>query len=246
MVSDSFIESFKLSEESEPRREKKGANWLDYLTPIRNQKTKCGSCYAFGTAALIETVLQISINQKSPSSNKWLSPQEIIDCSSFYGNYGCSGGNPGSALKFLKENGSVLDQDYQYKDFQSRCSLINKQSEVFVDSYFQLEKSNQSLLEKALLKTPVVVAIHMDDLFHYSSGIFSDWNCNTMDLDHVVLLVGYGTDEQSGLKYWLLKNSYGPDWGEEGFFRLERKTGETGKGICGITERAFISTIKLA
>lgn len=186
------------------------------------------------------------VQNKTPSSNDWLSPQEVVDCSSFYGNYGCSGGNSGSVLKFVSENGAVLDTQYPYIDSQRRCSLIHKDPVLFADKFFKLEHQNEDLLKMTLEKTPVVVAINMDKLFLYSGGVFSDWSCDVNDLDHVVLLVGYGTDAKTGMDYWLLKNSYGSNWGEEGFFRIERK-GSSGKpGICGITERAFISTVKLA
>ena len=245
MVSESFFESFQLTPTASPERTQLETNWKRHATPIRNQGDRCGSCYAFGTVDLLASVRSIMRGGDPPSEDDWLSPQEVVECSSFYGNFGCTGGNSGSTLQFLSENGAVAEKDYPYIDAQRRCSLINKSPVLFADKFFKLEPGNQELLKTALTKTPVVVAMNMDKLFLYAEGVFSDWTCDTQDLDHVVLLVGFGTDERTGEDYWLLKNSYGPDWGENGFFRIRRTDEKRKVGICGVTERAFISTIKL-
>ena len=244
-VSFSFISDYFISETEKPqKKDENNLLWSDYVTPVRNQMDDCGACYAFGTIEMVETVNQILTSTKYPSKNDWLSPQEIIDCSSFYGNYGCSGGNPASALKFLQENGAILDKDYPYTDSQARCYMVREEPVLFVDKFYQVEPKNQKLLKLALAKTPIVVAINMDKLFSYKEGIFDDWSCNTTDLDHVVMLVGYGYDEKLKKHFWLLKNSYGIEWGENGYFRIEMKNNDESIGICGITERALFATIK--
>ena len=92
---------------------------------------------------------------------------------------------------------------------------------------------NELHLKTALLSTPVSVAIDAEsNMFQfYSGGIITASECGT-SLDHGVLLVGYGEDD--GVKYWLVKNSWGNSWGEDGYFRLERTDEETTDGTCGI------------
>jgi len=84
---------------------------------------------------------------------------------------------------------------------------------------------------------PVSVAIEADRMVFqmYTSGIISKTSCGT-NLDHGVLVVGYGTDAAAGGDYWLLKNSWGPSWGESGFFRIARDMKTSGPGICGLQE----------
>lgn len=243
-MSEAFIKQFNLNPESLPRNKMNCLSWKKYTTPVRSQSDRCGACYAFGTLALIESATAISNNDLHPSKDKWLSPQELVNCSSFYGNYGCSGGNSMSSLKFIKENGVVLESQMPYTSQQSRCSLIDKTPATFVESYFKLEPDNEALLKLALLKTPVVVAMNIDKLFSYSSGVFNDWSCDQQDLDHVVLVTGFGVDAETGQKYWEVKNSYGSDWGENGYFRVARRDGKGKSAICGMLKRAYIATIR--
>ena len=242
-MTESFVKDFNLNPEVTPREKLDSLSWRKYLTPIRTQGDRCGACYAFGTLALMESVNSITLNKPYPTTDKWLSPQEVVDCSSFYGNYGCSGGNSASTFKFLKENGAVLESEMPYTSSQSRCSLMNKNPVVFVDSFFKLEPNNEDLLKLALKKTPVVAAMNIDKIFGYSTGIFDDWSCDQSDLDHVVLVTGYGTDSETGQKFWEIKNSWGKDWGENGFFRVERRGGKGKSAICGMMKRSFIATM---
>lgn len=76
---------------------------------------------------------------------------------------------------------------------------------------------------------PIPVALNAGKLYKYTKGVFAPSSCDASKLNHAVLIVGYGTDEESGMDYWLVKNSWGTSWGLEGYFKIER-----GVGMCGI------------
>jgi C1A family cysteine protease len=88
-------------------------------------------------------------------------------------------------------------------------------------------------LKEAVYNTPVSIAIEADTrVFQmYTGGVLTSEACGT-NLDHGVLIVGYG--EESGIPYWLVKNSWGPSWGEGGYIKIERSDSTNDPGICGI------------
>ncbi|MGI9274200.1 MAG: C1 family peptidase [Endozoicomonas sp.] len=99
-------------------------------------------------------------------------------------------------------------------------------------------------LMEALLDTPVTVIINasLDSMMEYSSGVYDDPKCTNRyyNLDHAVLVVGYGVTDQ-GTPYWKVKNSWGSDWGENGYFRMRRGSGSIDdpyNDFCGITLNA--------
>ena len=99
--------------------------------------------------------------------------------------------------------------------------------------------NSEEALLKAVSQQPVSVAFDATNFQFYSGGVLSD-NCGT-DLNHGVLVVGYGTAED-GTSYWLVKNSWGEDWGKKGYLRILRDSGTEG-GLCGIAMQASYPTI---
>lgn len=136
-----------------------------------------------------------------------------------------------NAFNYYKKNRAETEDDYPYAGVDQKCAYDASKGTVIVSGYTDVIANSTSQLVAAVSKNPVSVAIEADtNVFQlYNSGIISDVTCGT-NLDHGVLVVGYGTE--NGQDYWILKNSWGENWGEKGFFRIAR--GGDGPGVCGL------------
>ena len=198
---------------------------LNVVTPIKNQG-QCGSCWSFSATGAMESAWAIYSGELLA-----LSEQQLIDCSIKYGDLACSGGLMDNAFEYAIDNGMCSESDEPYIASYSKC---NECESVAKFSYcVDVTKGNELHLKEAVFDTPISVAINANSktFQFYSSGIITPEDC-TNELDHGVLLIGYG--EEEGKKYWLLKNSWGETWGEKGYFRLERFDSEYTNGTCGI------------
>ncbi|KAI3802413.1 hypothetical protein L1987_30545 [Smallanthus sonchifolius] len=191
----------------------------------------CGSCWAFSTIGSVEAVNQIVTGDLIT-----LSEQELVDCDTSY-NQGCNGGDMDYAFDFIVKNGGIdTDKDYPYTGKDGRCDSARKNAKVVsIDGYEDVPVNNEAALQKAAANQPITVAIEASsrDFQFYTSGVFSG-SCGT-DLDHGVVVVGYGTE--NGKDYWIVRNSWGAEWGEEGYIRMERNI-KTKTGKCGIAMEA--------
>jgi C1A family cysteine protease len=192
------------------------------VTPVKNQG-QCGSCWSFSTTGSTEGAHAIASGTLVS-----LSEQQLMDCSTKYGNQGCNGGLMDNAFKYIVANGGLdTEEDYSYT---ARDGLCNKEKEakkvVSITGFKDVPQDNEDQLAAAVATGPVSVAIEADQQGFqlYKSGVFSG-ACGTQ-LDHGVLVVGYTAD------YWIVKNSWGATWGEEGYINMKR--GASKAGICGI------------
>ncbi|EDO45852.1 predicted protein [Nematostella vectensis] len=201
-----------------------------YVTPVKNQG-QCGSCWAFSTTGALE-------GQHFRKTGKLvsLSEQNLVDCSGKYGNNGCEGGLMDNAFQYIKENGGIdTEKSYPYLAKDGVChynkSAIGAKDTGFVD----IPTGDENALQQALASVgPISIAIDASQsTFHfYHQGVYDDPDCSSTRLDHGVLAVGYGTDD--GKDYWLVKNSWGPSWGEEGYIKIARNDHDK----CGVASKA--------
>jgi len=196
------------------------------VTAVKNQQ-QCGSCWAFSTTGSTEGSVAIKTGRLTS-----LSEQQLVDCSSSYGNMGCNGGLMDNAFKYIIANGGICsEQDYPYTAATGTCKSSSCNSVSSITSYQDVAQDNEAALQAAVAQQPVSVAIEADQsgFQFYSSGIFTG-TCGT-SLDHGVLAVGYGTD--NGQAYWKVKNSWGASWGSQGYILLGRNM-QAPYGQCGI------------
>lgn len=200
-----------------PGKQKKAVNLVkENLIAVQNQKL-CGSCWSFSSIGAIEG----QIFKKTGKLLK-LSEQSLIDCSSDdeNGNFGCDGGDMITAFKdVIKQGGVVMSSNYPYiANDTASCQFKKSQAVATVTSYETIEPGDEKLLQSMLAQHgPIAIAVDasLASFQSYKTGVYYDPKCST-ESDHAVLLVGYGRDEKTKKDYWLIKNSYGDRWGENG------------------------------
>lgn len=204
----------------------------DIITNVKNQG-QCGSCWSFSATGAIEAVHALSTGILLN-----ISEQELIDCSDTYGNQGCNGGSMDNAFKYVIDNGLCSENKYPYMGESGECQTCK--SVVNISDYKDVIPNNEEILKKVVHQQPVSVAIqaNLPSFQAYKSGIYSDPSCGKQ-LDHGVLIVGYGHDLFHNMDYWIVKNSWGPHWGEKGYIRIQRNIDQD-SGLCGIAMQPSI------
>ena len=167
-----------------------------------------------------------------------LSEQQLVDCDSR--DHGCNGGWIPTAFDYLISKGSISEEDYPYTGYEGSCQYYGKTIAANMTSHFELPEGDEDTLKTVCgSKGPVSIAISVQESFQmYSGGVYYDPTCNAQALNHGVLAAGYGTDTQGG-DYWLVKNSWGPGWGEDGYIRMARNRGNN----CGVATAATMAVV---
>ncbi|OVA14485.1 Peptidase C1A [Macleaya cordata] len=214
----------------------------------------CGSCWAFSAVAAVDvgnvggrsgiTCKRSNvegINKIKTGKLLTLSEQQLFDCDIYSNDHGCSGGLMDLAFEYIKDNGGLTtESNYPYNRGDNTCNKrkITTKNLVTISGYKDIPTNNEKSLQVAVAQQPVAVAIDAGgfDFQFYSEGVFNG-ECGN-DIDHGVAIVGYGGGRKNHHeKYWIVKNSWGEDWGEEGYIRMRRDV--TSKhGLCGIAMQA--------
>ncbi|EGC33584.1 hypothetical protein DICPUDRAFT_154350 [Dictyostelium purpureum] len=203
------------------------------VTAVKNQG-QCGGCYAFSTTGSVEGIHEITSQQLVP-----LSEQQILDCSGSEGNNGCDGGLMTNSFEYIIAVGGLdTEASYPYTGEVGKCKFNKKNIGATITGYKNVESGSESDLQTAVAAQPVSVAIDASQSSFqlYASGVYYEPECSSTQLDHGVLAVGYGS--QSGQDYWIVKNSWGADWGENGFILMARNKDNN----CGIATMASFPT----
>lgn len=200
------------------------------VTAVKNQG-QCGSCWSFSASGAMEGAWAISKGQLLN-----VSEQQLMDCSTKYINFGCNGGDMDHAFEYAIDNGMCLDSDVPYVAEDGSCSDEVKECEKVAtfSKCVDIPSEDELSLEEAVHFTPVSVAIEADTTVFqfYKGGVLTSDKCGT-SLDHGVLVVGYGVDDEDQA-YWIVKNSWGEEWGENGYIRIAKSSVQGEAGVCGI------------
>lgn len=203
------------------------------VTAIKNQQT-CGSCWSFASVAVMESLLA-----RTEGSLRSLSSQSLLDCCTSCN--GCNGCDPTIALDWIiqKSNGSLpLEASYPYYAIQKECDTTKFLNNTYgnLKAWDYVDFCNETdLMVKCAEYGPVLslMKANLWSFIYYTGGIFYEEGCSQFDYDHAVAVVGYGSENEQ--LFWIVKNSMGKEWGEEGYIRLARNKGN----MCGIATRSI-------
>uniref|UniRef100_A0A672HN48 Cathepsin S, ortholog 1 n=2 Tax=Salarias fasciatus TaxID=181472 RepID=A0A672HN48_SALFA len=205
------------------------------VSPVRNQG-QCGSCWAFSSLGALEGQMKKRTGVLVP-----LSPQNLVDCSTSEGNLGCRGGYISKSYTYIIRNRGVDSEEfYPYEHKNGKCRYSVKGKAAYCSNFHVLPRGDEDELQAVVASVgPVAVAVNarLSSFHFYRGGLYNVPSCNPKLINHAVLVVGYGTD--AGQDYWLVKNSWGTAWGEQGYIRIARNK----KNMCGIASFAVYPTL---
>lgn len=207
-------------------------NYVDWrnkgvVTAVKSQGS-CGSCWAFASTATIESHVAINTGKLFD-----LSTQQVATCTpnpnECGGQGNCEGATAELAFEYLTNSAGLYDEFQlpytEYYGQEAQCILpSNTQPKAKISGYVKLEENNyEQLLHAVANYGPIAVSVDASSWHSYASGVFDGCNQLNPDINHAVVLVGYGTDTKTNQDYWLVRNSWSASWGENGYIRLLRR-----------------------
>jgi len=201
---------------------------------VKNQE-QCGSCWAFSVTENIESMWILA--GKSNNSLA-LAPQQIVDCDTV--DDGCEGGDPPTAYEYIIEAGGLeSEQDYPYIAEDESCRFKSQDIVASIKNwqYATSDYSETTLQQNLVGYGPLSICVDASNWQDYVSGIMTWYECAWVNiLDHCVQLVGYNATSSN--PFWMVRNSWGTDWGIDGYIYLEMW-----EDTCGLTYEATCSIV---
>lgn len=225
------IKSIKTREKKDPQYISlpDSIDWRKQLGKVKEQKN-CASSWAFSTVSALESSIKIHKN-----INVKLSEQELIDCTLKYNNHGCNGGMGYQALDYVKQEGIGTTYGTAYSASEGICRR-NSTNSIKISGYREIVEGDEADLCSALVTHgPIIVSLNISPKSYqfYKSGVIDEENCDSNNLNHEALLIGYTKE------HYILQNSWGQAWGMSGFFMLPRFK----NNACGIASHAVVPLI---
>ncbi|XP_044747094.1 uncharacterized protein LOC123308498 [Coccinella septempunctata] len=208
------------------------------VTKVKDQGS-CGSCWAFSVTGNVE-------GQYAIKNDKLLefSEQELVDCDTV--DQGCNGGLMDNAYRQIEKLGGLEEEkDYPYDARDESCHLNKTLVRVELAGAVNISQDETEMAKWLVKNGPISIAINANAMQFYMGGVSHPWKvlCNPKSLDHGVLIVGYGVHTypkfKKSLPYWIIKNSWGKSWGEQGYYRVYR-----GDGTCGVNQTPSSAILK--
>lgn len=207
------------------------------VTGVKDQG-QCGSCWAFSVTGNVEG--QYAIKHGELLS---LSEQELVDCDKL--DSGCNGGLPDSAYRAIEKLGGLeTESDYPYDAEDETCHFKESKVKVSVVSAVNITSNETQMAQWLVENGPISIGINANAMMFYVGGVSHPpkFLCSPNSLDHGVLIVGYGVHTYPIFKrtipFWIVKNSWGPRWGERGYYRVYR-----GGSTCGVNQMASSAVV---
>lgn len=216
----------------------KSVDWRNegVVTSVKNQG-HCGSCWTFGATEALESAVAIATGELYT-----LSEQQFVSCvedpDECGGTGGCEGATMELAFDYAMDHGLVSEWTTPYTSYNGDDGNCTLTAEVplrvaGITGYtVTLQNDYEDLMTAVARSGPVSITVDASQWSTYQGGVFDGCDQEAPDLDHGVLLVGYGTETSTGQDYWLVRNSWGPAWGEQGYIRLARTSDEGNR--CGV------------
>ncbi|CAB3246360.1 unnamed protein product [Arctia plantaginis] len=205
---------------------------FDSVTEVKDQGS-CGSGWAFSVIGNIEGQWRMQSGELVQ-----LSEQQLLDCDTT--DNGCGGGLPEHAYRAVEEMGGLeTETNYPYESEGGKCAFNKTMAKVKIQGSVNITSNETAMAQWLVQNGPISVGINAMTMQFYVGGISHPWKsyCNASSIDHAVLIVGFGVKEYPAyhkkIPYWIVKNSWGKSWGEEGYYRVYR-----GDGTCGIDRMA--------